>query len=138
MGDLEPNAGPLGGTERLGHRLVGALVAPPRVRRVDRVASAADLAHRDQLVLVGATLRCVLEPRRVAPRALLERLVEQVPHLRELVVAGRAIGESDDRQPDLPVRHQARDVDRRGRLLQPLEVARRRSTTSAGRPAEWP
>ena len=126
MGDLEPHAGALGRAERLGHRLVGTLVAPPRVRRVDRVAAAADLAHRDELVLVGAALRCVLEARRVAPRTLLERLVEQVPHLRQLVVARRAVGETDDREPDLPVRREARHVDRRRGLLESFEVARRR------------
>ena len=67
--------------QRLLDRLVGTLVAPPRVRRVEAVPPAAHLAHRDELVLVGAALGRVLEPGRVAPGALLERLVEQVAHL---------------------------------------------------------
>jgi len=50
--------------------------------------AAADLAHRDELVLVGAALGRVLEPRRVAPRALLQCLVEEVAHLLQLVGPG--------------------------------------------------
>ena len=102
---------------------VRALVAQPRVRGVDPVPAAADLAHRDELVLVGSPLGRVLEPGRVAPGALLERLVEQVAHLRQLVRSRGPVLEPDHRQPELAVRHEAEHVDRRGRLLQPLEVA---------------
>ena len=102
------------------------VVPASRVGRVEAVPTAADLAHRDELVLVGPALRRVLQARRVAERPLLERLVQQVAHPGELVGAGRALGQPQDRQPDLTVRHEARHVDRRPRLLQPLEVAGRR------------
>ena len=98
----------------------------PRVGRVDAVPAAADLAHRDELVLVGAALGRVLEAGRVAPGSLLERLVEEVAHPRQLVRSRRPVLEADHRQPDLAVRGEAEHVDRRRRLLEALEVARGR------------
>ena len=124
--DLQPHAGALCGPDRLGDRLVGALVSPTCVRRVDAVVLAADAAHRDELVLVCPALRRVLEAGRVPPRALLERLVEEVFHRRQLVGTRRAVGEADDCEADLAVGRQARHVDRRRRLLEALEVPGRR------------
>ncbi len=122
MGDLQSHARALGRAQRLLDGEVRALVPQPRVRRVDPVSAAAHLAHRDELVLVGAALGRVLETGRVTPRALFERLVEQVAHLRELVGPRGPVFEPDDRQPDLAIRYEAQHVDRGRRLLEPLEV----------------
>ena len=107
VGDLQPHARALRRAQRLLDCLVGTSVSMPRVRCVDPVPPAAHLAHRDELVLVGSPLGRVLETGRVAPGALLERLVEEVAHLRQLVRSRGTVFEPYHRQPDLAVRREA-------------------------------
>ena len=70
MRDLQPHVGVRAGADRLGHRVGSALVALARVRRVERRLP----GQRRQLVLAGSLLLRVLEPGRVAPGAVVERL----------------------------------------------------------------
>ena len=67
----------------------------------------------------------VLEAGGVAPGALLERLLEEPSHRVPLLVGRRPVLEPHDGEPQLPVRDEARDVHRRPRRFEPLEVAGR-------------
>ena len=121
MRDLQPHLRLRAGADRLGDRVGGALVALARVRRVERRLP----RQRRQLVLARRLLLRVLEPGRVAPRALVERLAQQHLHLGELSRVGRPVGEAERRQPQLAVRDEAEDVHRGPRGLERLEVLAR-------------
>ena len=129
------HAGPRGRVDGLADGLGGAAVAAPRVGGVERPAAR---RHRAQALDLGGgrgRLRGVLQAGRVAPRALLERLLERARHRRQLVRRGGAVREADRRQPQLPVRDEAEHVDGRAGALQPLEVAGRRAPVERHRVA---
>ena len=118
MRDLQPHLGIRTGANRLGHRVGGALVALARVGRVEGRLP----RQRRQLVLARRLLLRVLEPGRVAPGAVVERLAQQHLHLGELGGVGRPVGQAERRQPQLPVRDEAEHVDGGPAGLERLEV----------------
>src|SRR6185312_17485985 len=90
MGHLEAHLGPVARADRLGDRLRRAVVAPARVGGVERRLT----GERGHLALRGTLLLRVLESGRVAPGAILERLAQEGPHLPELAVVRRTVGET--------------------------------------------
>ena len=108
--DLEADSGRPRAADRLGDGVGGALVPAPRVRRVEAARGAEGMAEIPNLLLCRAGLLRVLEPGRVAPGALAERLAEQVGHRSGLIRRSRAIREPDRRQPELSVGNEADDV----------------------------
>jgi hypothetical protein len=88
------------------------------VRRVERRAP----RERHDLIVGCRRLLRVLESRRVSPRTLGERLPQQRLHLVALRRRRRTIGKPHRREPQLAVRNEGGDVDRRPRRLERVQV----------------
>src|SRR6188472_1773638 len=95
-----------------------AVVSFARVGGVERRVT----GERRHLARRGGPLLRVLEPRRVTPGSLIERLAQQHLHLRKLAVVRGPVGETERREAQLAVRDETQDVDGGPGGVEPLEV----------------
>ena len=108
----------IAGADRLGHRVRRAVVSFARVGGVERRVT----GERRHLARRGGPLLRVLEPGRVTPGSLVERLAQQRLHLRELAVVRGPVGETERREAQLAVRDETQHVDGGPGGVEPLEV----------------
>ena len=122
--DVDARAAAAGDVDGLLHALLELIALVAQVGGIYAAVSPDWLRQRGQLIGRGEAPRRIGEPCGQAQCARLHGVFDQLPHLRELPVVRRVMGEAHHSQPDGPVRDEIGEVDAGGRLLHAGQIGR--------------